>query len=171
MFALYQITKKGNFWYVAFSSFIQTSLGQIYVICIYLVESVIPTILLILFSFIAKTKFNKRIRKNQDRKSGLATNPNKLIKDEIQFSRMTMITMTLFCTVRLIDMAIGLAFRMNTVFDYFDCKIDAIIYLLRQLVFLLMLSSHAFNTLIYYAMNSKLKEILPKRSCCMFQTE
>jgi hypothetical protein len=169
MFALYQITKKGNFWYVAFSSFIQTSLGQIYVICIYLVESVIPTILLILLSFIAKTKFNKRIRKNQE--TGLATNPNKLIKDEIQFSRMTMITMTLFCTVRLIDMAIGLVFRMNTVFDYFDCKIDAIIYLLRQLVFLLMLSSHAFNTLIYYAMNSKLKEILPKRSCCMFQKE
>ena len=159
---MYIPIKRGDYWYLAVTNFTQTDLGKIYVLCIVLVECVFPTTLLIILSFIAKSKFNQRVRKNQEK--GLATNPNKLIKDEVQFSRLTMITMILFCTVRLIDMCAALALRLNvfTSFAILNCKAEPILYLVRQLTYLLLLSSHAFNTFIYFAMNSKLKEILPK---------
>ena len=161
MYFLYYLTKQDNSWYLAFSQNTHTDLGKIYVIGSLLIESVIPTVLLILFSFIAKAKFNKLIRKNQE--LGLASNPDKLKRDEIQFSRIIMITMILFSSIRFIDMAINLSMRINTFFHIFSCKSDAILFLMRQLAYLMLFVFHAFNTLIYYAMDSKLKEILPKR--------
>jgi len=158
---LLYLTKQGNFWYMAYSEFSQTDLGVNYMMCLFIIESVIPTTLIIVLSFIAKSKFNSRIKKNQE--MGLATNANKLKRDEIQFSRMTMIIMVLFSTIRLIDLSIGVAARANFFMRFVSCRNDANILLLRQLTYLLMLSSHAFNTLIYYAMNSKITEILPKR--------
>jgi hypothetical protein len=146
---------------MAYSEFSQTDLGVNYMMCLFIIESVIPTTLIIVLSFIAKSKFNSRIKKNQE--MGLATNANKLKRDEIQFSRMTMIIMVLFSTIRLIDLSIGVAARANFFMRFVSCRNDANILLLRQLTYLLMLSSHAFNTLIYYAMNSKITEILPKR--------
>ncbi len=160
--------KKGNSWQMAYSDLLQRDSEKTLLLCGFLLESIIPTALLIIFSLIAKAKFNERIKKSQE--NGLASNPSQLRKSEIQFSRMTVITMTLFIMTRLIDLIVGFVVRFLLFEGSIHCRLDAIVYLLRQLAFLLLLSWHAFKPLIFYAMDSKLKEVLPKRYVQRFKS-
>ena len=156
----------GESWYGAVTEFAYTNTFKIYVICIFLLETVIPIVLLAVFSLVAMAKFNQRVKRYQGA-SGLIGDAERLKREDVQFLRLILFIMAIFFTTRSVDMIAGIFLRFRAfIFDDTDYKRDAIIYLVRQLAFLLLFTAHAFNSIFYYGKNSKLKQILPfaKRS-------
>lgn len=155
----------GESWYTARTEFSKTDTFKIYVICIFLLESVLPIILLIIFSIVAMVKFNKLVKRYQG-VSGVVGDAERLKREDVQFSRLILVIMGIFITTRFIDMIAGIFVRYRAFINNTYDKIDSILFFVRQLAFLLLFTAHAFSSLIYYAKNSKLKQILPftKRS-------
>lgn len=153
----------GNSWYLAFSNVTETVNFKIYILCLFSLENILPPVPLIIFSLIAKSKFNERMRKGLE--AGMVpqtgSSGSRFRRDEIQFSRIIFFTMTVFITTRLIDLITGIIFVFNQSATY---RTDAIIYFLRQVAALLLICAHAFNSVIYMGMNSKLRQILPFRA-------
>lgn len=160
-FFMLEPVQSGKSWYAARTEFSKTNTFKVYVICITLLESVIPIVLLIIFTLIARAKFKQRFRRRQDA-GGMVNNRERINREDSQFSRLVLVIMAIFITSRSIDMIGALLLRFQVfIFYETDFKRDAIIYLVRQLTLLVLFAAHAFNSLVYYAMNSKLKQILP----------
>lgn len=151
-----------NSYYIALTDFGKTDNFKIYSLCIFLLESILPTILLIVFSLIARAKFNERLRYNQQ--AGMVTDPNLLKTDEVRFSRMIMVIMSIFIATRSFDLIVGLAYRINLViFPSPSYSVVSIINFFKQLANLFLISAHAFSSLVYIALNSKLRGIFAIR--------
>ena len=151
-----------NFYYISLTEVAQTNNFKIYALFLYLLGSFLPTILLIAFSLIAKAKFNERVIYNQQ--AGMVTDPNRLKTDEVRFSRMILVIMSIFAATRSFDLIVGLTTRIIFSTDIiFSYSFKSMINLLRQLSYLFLISAHAFSSLVYIALNSKLREVLPFR--------
>ena len=152
-------TKVGVSWYIAITQFAQKDFFKIYILCLFILESVLPTALLITFSLVANAKFNQRVRMNQE--TGMVGSSEELIRDEVRYSRMIMNVMTIFSITRSFDLIVGLAIRVVVFILPASYETDLIVNFFRQLSYLLLISAHALNSLIYIAMKSKLRQILP----------
>lgn len=87
----------GNSWHLAFSNFTETDNFKIYVLCLFSLGNILITVLLIIFSLIAISKFNERMRKSQEAAMVAKTSStgSRFRKDEIQSSRIISFSMTL----------------------------------------------------------------------------
>lgn len=169
-FLMFYPKKIENSYYAASTEFGQTDNIKIYFLCIFLLENILPTTLLIVFSLIARAKFNERVRYNQQ--AGMVTDPNRLKTDEVHFSRMIMANMSIFIATRSFDLIVGLAARVTFgLFPSSSYSVASIISFLRQLAYLLLISAHAFSSLVYIALNSKLREIFPFRRIVQGQAD
>lgn len=154
-------TKVGDSWYAARTMFTQEDIFKIYILLVFIIENVLPTVLLITFSLIANAKFKKRVRMNQE--TGMVRSSEELRKDEIRFSRMIMVITIVFSVTRSFDLIVGLAFRVIIFIAPSNYEIKVIMNFFRQLAYLFLISANALNSLIYMSMKSKLRQILPFR--------
>lgn len=154
-------TKVGDSWYAALTLFAQNDMFKIYILCVFIIENVLPTVLLITFSLVSNAKFNKRVRMNQE--TGMVGSSEELKKDEVRFSRMIMVIMIVFSVTRSFDLIVGLAFRVIIFTAPSNYEIKVIMNFFRQLAYLFLIAANALNSLIYMAMKSKLRQILPFR--------
>ena len=146
-------------WYAAVTQLAQKDIFKVYILCVFILESVLPTVLLIALSLIANAKFNKRVRIRQE--TGMVVSSEELRKDEVRFSRMIMVIMIIFSITRSFDLIVGIAFRVMVFISPGNYEIEVIMNFFRQLTYLLLIAAHALNSLIYMAMKSKLRYILP----------
>ena len=143
------------------SEYGQSKIAQVYVLLVFIVESIIPCLCLLILFVIAKFKFNKVIKNSS---SMLASDPASLVSLEMRFSRFTLIMMSIFLFTHILDLFVGIAHRLVFVIGMdVTSELASLINFTRQFTYLVIFSSHALNSLLYYIMDRNLRDLLPNR--------
>ena len=143
------------------SEYGQSTIAKVYVILVFIVESIIPCFCLLILFVIAKFKFNKVIKNSS---SMLASDPASLVSLEMRFSRFTLIIMSIFLFTHILDLFVGIANRLVFVIGMdVTSELASLINFTRQFTYLVIFSSHALNSLLYYIMDRNLRDLLPNR--------
>ena len=143
------------------SEYGQSKIVEVYVLLVFIVESIIPCLCLLILFVIAKFKFNKVIKNSS---SMLASDPASLVSLEMRFSRFTLIIMSIFLFTHILDLFVGIANRLVFVIGMdVTSELASLINFTRQFTYLVIFSSHALNSLLYYIMDRNLRDLLPNR--------
>ena len=131
-----------------------------YIFVILFIESVIPTMLLIIFNLIILFKYQKRM--NEKHRLNIHS-INSLKTSDMNFNKMILVLTGIFFATHLCDMILAIVIRYYYFFSRDDIKIPlnwaSTINFLRQLVYLMQITQYAFNIFIYVGYDPNLHKI------------
>ena len=121
----------------------------------YFVETIIPIFTIVFLSILTKVKLNKIIKKAQ---ANLVTDIRSINQLEIRFSKLTICLVTIFLITKILDTMSGTTIRLIFILDYevspeFKCWAN----FGRQLTLLIYIAAHAFDCLIYFKFDSRIR--------------
>ena len=145
-------------YYSILTDFGKSHFYKSYVLLILLLESVVPTVLLIVSNIIILIKFKRRMSK----KMTLNIQSRDLIKkSEIKFTKMILALTGVFVCVKTLDMLSTIAFRYASFFNQNISLLNkSLIDLFRQLSYLLVFMQYVLNIFIYVAIDPNLLRIV-----------
>lgn len=146
------ITTATNQGYWTMTHFGDKKLFQVYLLAILLVESLIPTLLLIIFNIISLIKFKLVVKKN------VITPDSLLRRVELQLVRLVLILTFIIIFTRLFDSITAFASRFIIIWDIqVSNEVDALKRLLKQVAYIFLFAAHALDGFFYLFYDRQLK--------------
>ena len=128
-----------------------------YILIVLFIESVIPTILLVMYNLIVLIKY----RRHMNEKHKLTKNCLK--KSDVRFTKMILVLTGIFFVTHFFDMVMAILLRYYYYYAGDNVTISqlarSLINFLRQFVYLLQYTQYAFNIFIYVANDPNLYKI------------
>ena len=145
-------------YYSKLTGFGKSYFYKTYVLLILLLESFVPTVLLIISNIIIMFKFKRQMNK----KMTLNIQTRDLIKkSEIRFTKMILALTGIFVTAKFFDMLSTISFRYAIFFNQNISILNkSIIDLFRQFSYLLVFMQYVLNIFIYVAIDPNLLRIV-----------
>ena len=147
-------TETKGYWEL--NAFGQTAFFKIYSVLLLLVENIIPLITLIVLNKKALSKFKKVMWM-------VVLDNRRADRANIRFTRLTF-TLTFICiAVRTLDTIIGVFNRGTLVFSWkLSYEQDALLRFIRTISFFFLFGAHAFDNILYFIYDKKLKSLFYK---------
>ncbi len=169
--AFFDISKRnGTDYKLQSSQFAATQFAKYYATIEFVIETILPIVLLIIFSLIAKAKFHSLVDRGT---SNLVTAADDISQMELRFSKMILISTCVFLCTRIIDLAASLPIRL-VYFSYVEAspELVSVANLMRQLSSITFVLAHSLSCVFYFRIDQNLRKLLSKifrkfRACCI----
>ncbi len=171
--AFFDISKRNGtdqYYKLQSSRFASSLFAKYYATIEFVIETILPIVLLIIFSLIAKAKFHNLVNRGT---SNLVTAADDISQMELRFSKMILISTFVFLCTRIIDFAASLPTRL-VYFSYVEASpgLVSVARLMRQLSSITFVLAHSLSSVFYFRIDQNLRKLLTKifrkfRVCCI----
>lgn len=155
MISIHPKEVNSELFYWKLSEISQTDYVKVYFLILVLIENILPLIILVTLTMFCQSEYKNRMRIKSKMISQSLINFEKL---QNAYTRIAIILTVLFIITRLSDFAVKMLIR--SIF-LLDLKLDrttlSVIYMIRQLKFLVYFGLHSFNQLLCVQIDQNLK--------------